>query len=98
MSDPEFAFEKKLGIPECAFGNNYNILRAFEKLLIYMEETNKKQGVECEFFRLDSRQPNFDEISKFPIRSIILDMKLGSKKEEILKRNRIEDYERVDKS
>jgi hypothetical protein len=46
-----------------------------------MQETNKKHGVQCEFFRLDFRQPYFDEQLEFPYGSLILDMKWGSKKE-----------------
>lgn len=50
-------------------------------VMVCMQETNKKHGVQCEFFRLDFRQPYFDETLEFPGGALILDMKWGSKKE-----------------
>lgn len=79
--EPEFAFGKKLGIAECLHGNYHEIAKMVERLMICMRETNEKHGVFCEFFRLDFRQPYFDEQMQFPIGCLILDMKWGSKKE-----------------
>lgn len=60
--NPEFAFGKKLGIAEFAYGDIPVLLMAIEKLLYCMKETNKNHEVECEFFRLDFRQLYFIEI------------------------------------
>jgi len=79
--EPEFAFGKKLGIAECLYGNPSAISDIVGRLMVCMKETNKNHGVECEFFRLDFRQPYFDERMEFPIGALILDMKWGSKKE-----------------
>lgn len=78
---PQFAFEKKLGLAECLYGNIPAISNAIERLMVCMKETNKIHQVECEFFRLDFRQPYLDEQMQFPYGSLILDMKWGSKKE-----------------
>ena len=78
---PEFAFGKKLGVSECVYGNTHQLANLIERLMFCMKETNQNHGVECEFFRLDFRQPYFDEQMQFPIGSLILDMKWGSKKE-----------------
>lgn len=82
MSDnPDFAFGKKLGIADSLYGNPSAICHIVEKLMVCMKETNKKHGVKCEFFRLDFRQPYFDEQLEFPFGFLILDMKWGSKRE-----------------
>lgn len=80
---PQFAFEKKLGIPDCAYGDIPLIIRAISLLLLCMKDTNKLHEKSCEFFRLDFRQQHFDEslLEKFPIGSLILDLKWGSKEE-----------------
>lgn len=80
-NEPEFAFGKKLGINDCLYGDPIAISNMIDRLMICMQETNKQHGVQCEFFRLDFRQPYFDERMQFPICSLILDMKWGSKKE-----------------
>lgn len=79
--NPDFAFGKKLGIAECPYGNLATIPDMVARLMVCMKETNKSHGVECEFFRLDFRQPYFDEQMEFPFGSLILDLKWGSKKE-----------------
>jgi len=81
MNEPQFAFEKKLGVNEICLGNVNSLLNLIGRLLVCMKETNQKYGVSCEFFRLDFRQPHFDENLTFPFGSLILDMKWGSKKE-----------------
>jgi hypothetical protein len=80
-NEPQFAFEKKLGVHDMAYGNIKLIAESLQKLMLCMKETNKIHNVDCEFFRLDFRQPYFDERMQFPIGSLILDMKWGSKKE-----------------
>lgn len=77
----DFAFEKKLGVADCLYGNPSSISNIISRLMLCMKETNEKHGVECEFFRLDFRQPYFDERMQFPQGSLILEMKWGSKKE-----------------
>ncbi len=79
--EPEFAFGKKLGIAECLHGDPVAISNIIDRLMVCMKETNQKHGVHCEFFRLDFRQPYFDEQVQFPYGSLILDMKWGSKEE-----------------
>jgi len=81
--EPTFAFGKKLGITENYFfeTNMKCLLDCIERLLFCMKETNKNHGVECEFFRLDFRQPYFDEKFEFPLGCFLLDLKWGSKKE-----------------
>ncbi len=79
--EPNFAFEKKLGVNESLYGNISELIVAIERLLICMKETNKNHNLHCEFFRLDFRQPYFDEMMQFPMGSLILDFKFGCKKE-----------------
>jgi DNA-directed RNA polymerase subunit RPC12/RpoP len=79
--EPGFAFGKKLGVAECLYGNRAALAQMIERLMVCMKETNQHHGVECEFFRIDFRQPYFDEIEQFPRGALILDMKWGSKKE-----------------
>lgn len=79
--EPEFAFCKKIGIAEHLYGNTIAISNIIARLMVCMQETNNKHGVQCEFFRLDFRQPYFDERMQFPCGSLILHMKWGSKKE-----------------
>lgn len=79
--EPSFAFEKKLGISECVYGNIPSILNMIGKLLYCLKETNKIHGTECEFFRLDFRQLDFDEQMQFPHGAFLLDLKWGSRKE-----------------
>ena len=76
-----FAFEKKIGISECVYGNLHIISDAIRRLMLCAQETNKLHNVECEFFRLDFRQSYVDEQLEFPFGSLILHMKWGSKKE-----------------
>ena len=76
MTEPEFAFGKRLGIAD-----GTTIPQMVARLIACMRETNKIHGVECEFFRLDYRQPYFDETFEFPLASLILDMKWGCKRE-----------------
>lgn len=83
-----FAFEKKLGIADCLYGDIPALLMGIEKLLYCMKETNKMHNVECEFFRLDFRPRYIYEQPNFPIGSLILDMKWGSQQE--LKKNKKE--------
>lgn len=80
---PQFAFGKKLGINESLYHDLDNIQRGISLLMQCMKETNALHNVHCEFFRLDFRPPSFDEdlIGEFPIGSLVLDMKWGSKKE-----------------
>ncbi len=78
---PEFAFEKKIGIAECLYRDIPAIHNLIGRLLFLIQESNKINNVECEFFRLDFRYPFRDEIDQFPYGSLILDMKWGSKKE-----------------
>lgn len=79
--EPNFAFEKKLRIAECVYGDIPMLSNLISKLFICMQETNKLHKVECEFFRLDFRQAYFYEQFEFPLGSLILDLKWGSKKE-----------------
>ena len=81
MNEPQFAFEKKIAVNEICLDNVNSLLIAIERLLVCMKETNQNHGVSCEFFRLDFRKHNFDDIFTFPLGSLILDMKWGSKKE-----------------
>ncbi len=78
---PEFAFEKKISIPSCLYGDIEGVNRGFLILLQCMKETNKIHGLECEFFRFDFRQPYLDEGMTFPLGSLICHLKWGSKKE-----------------
>lgn len=79
--EDEFIFEKKIGIAECVLGNIGLITEITQRLMVCMQETNKKHGVECEFFRMDFRQPYLDEQFQFPLNCFILHIKWGSKKE-----------------
>jgi hypothetical protein len=79
--EPRFAFEKKLGISEQLYGDPKALVQTFERLLYCMKETNTFYRVTCEFLRLDFRQPYIDEQMQFPIGSLILDMKWGSRTE-----------------
>ncbi len=81
QDNPDFTFQKKLGIPESMYGTHPVIINAISRLMQCMKETNELHNVSCEFFRLDFRQPYFDEQMQFPVGSLILDLKWGSKKE-----------------
>ncbi len=81
QKEPDFAFEKKLAIHECFYGNSHEMAKMIERLMICMRETNLHHGVKCEFFRIDFRQPYFNESIQFPTGALILHMKWGSKKE-----------------
>jgi len=81
MSEPKFAFEKKLGISEMMYGDIPFLANSIAKLLYCMKETNEKHRVDCQFFRLDFRTSYFDEQLTFPMGCLILDLKWGSKKE-----------------
>lgn len=78
--EPDFAFRKKLGIAEFLCGDAVAVSNMIARLIVCMQETNKQHGVQCEFFRLDFRQPYFYEM-QFPVGALILDMKWGSKNE-----------------
>ncbi len=80
-NEPNFAFEKKIGIASSLYGDIPSLINTIQLLLHCMKETNKNHEVGCEFFRLDFRQPYFDEKNQFPIGALLLDMKWGSKKE-----------------
>jgi len=80
-NQPDFAFENKIGVHELLCGNAHELAKMIERLIICMKETNEIHKVKCEFFRLDFRQPYFDEAKQFPYCYLILDMKWGSKKE-----------------
>jgi hypothetical protein len=77
----DFVFVKKLAIAECLYGNPIAISNMISRLMFCMKETNENHKVQCEFFRLDFRQPYFDEKMQFPMGSLILEMKWGDKKE-----------------
>lgn len=81
MKEPNFAWGKKLGIAEALYGDVRAISSAIERLLFCMKESNELNKMECEFFRIDFRQPFMDEEFQFPRGSLILDMKWGSRKE-----------------
>lgn len=78
---PKFSFEKKIGIHGQLYGDIPALIEMIERLFYCMKETNKNHNVECEFFRLDFRQPYFDEELEFPRGCLILDLKFGSKEE-----------------
>lgn len=78
---PDFAFGTNLGVSEVVYDNVPALINLFGRLLVCMQETNRKHGVGCAFFRLDFRQTYFDETLEFPLGSMILDMKWGCKKE-----------------
>lgn len=80
-NEPNFAWGKKLGINESLYGDVRAISFAIERLLFCMKESNELNKMECEFFRIDFRQPYMDEECQFPRGSLILDMKWGSRKE-----------------
>jgi hypothetical protein len=79
--EPNFAWGKKLGISEALYGDISVISSGIEKLLACMKESNQLNGMECEFFRIDFRPPSIDEQCQFPIGTLVLDMKWGSRKE-----------------
>jgi hypothetical protein len=81
MTEPEFAFGKRLGITEHLYGDHQFLLDMIARLFVCMKQTNKNFKTECEFFRLDFRNPYFDEKMEFPLDCLILDLKWGSKKE-----------------
>lgn len=81
MTESEFAFGKKLGVHEMMHGNHFQLGEMILRLFQCMKETNSKYGVTSEFFRLDFRNPHFDERLEFPMGCLILDLKWGSKKE-----------------
>lgn len=80
-NEPDFAFEKKIGVSESLYGNQRAIAQVIERLIFCMKETNQKNDFECEFFRIDFRQPYFDERMEFPLGFLILHIKWGCKKE-----------------
>lgn len=79
--EPDFAFGKTLGISDCLYGNIPELCDMIKRLLWCMRECNKKNGCSSEFFRIDFRQPYFDESIRYPLGSLILDMKWGCKRE-----------------
>ena len=81
--EPDFAYEKKIGMAECMYGDIPFLMRLIEKLLYCMKESNKLNEKSSEFFRLDFRPTYLDEeiTQIFPRGSLILDLKWGSKKE-----------------
>jgi hypothetical protein len=79
MKEPDFAFEKKVGINEFLHGDINAYIRLIDQLFYCMQETNKIHDVMCEFFQLDFRYPNADE--HFPIGSLVMHLKWGNKKE-----------------
>lgn len=79
--EPDFAFGKKLGIAECLHGDPIAISKMIARLMFCMQETNKLHSLYCEFFRLDFRPPSLDETLEFPMGTLILEMKWGSKEE-----------------
>lgn len=83
IKEPKFAFQKRLGIAECLYGDIGSILSLVGKLLQCMKETNTYHNEDCEFFRLDFRPSTYDEelLREFPYGSLVLDLKWGSKKE-----------------
>lgn len=81
IKEPNFAFGKTIGINQSLAGDLSSIHLAIERLFACMKQTNKLHEVECEFFRLDFRQPYFDEQMQFPLGCLILDLKWGSKSE-----------------
>ncbi len=89
MDKPDFAFEKKLAIADCLYGDKNYYVFIVEKLFQCMQETNKLHELSCEFFRLDFRQQDYyEEFNRvFPFRSLVLDLKWGSKKELEKKKN-----------
>ena len=81
MNEPPFAFGKMLGVSEIALSEPKLLIDSIARLIFCMKETNKLHKVNCEFFRLDFRQPYFDERLRFPFGCLMLDMKWGTKKE-----------------
>ena len=80
---PNFVFGKKLGLSEQMIGNIPFIIYYIKKLLFFMKETNAKQGLTCEFFRIDFRHQTINEQlqREFPLGALIIDLKFGSPKE-----------------
>lgn len=83
--EPEFAYEKKIGIHQQVSNDIPFLLNMIERLISCMRESNKINGVSCEFFRLDYRQPYLDEQFQFPYGYLILELKWRSRKELIEK-------------
>lgn len=83
MPEPDFAFQKKLGVNEIVYGDVEFLQKCILRLFECMKKTNQKHGVSCEFFRLDFRTINFVEetLQEFPFGSYVLHLKWGSKKE-----------------
>lgn len=81
MEQPNFCFQKKVGLVEDLYGNIPMIIDLIHRLLFCIKETNKLHETESEFFRLDFRQPYFHEMWEFPKGYLILDLKWGCKKE-----------------
>lgn len=77
--EPNFEFGKKIAISEHFYGDIPAYLNLIGKLLVCMQETNKLNGKECEFFRIDFRQMYRDE--QFQVGGLIFDMKWGCKEE-----------------
>ena len=87
--EPDFAFEKSLGVADSAYGNIGALMDAFGRLLVCMQECNKINNVSSEFFRVDFRTQSLDEqvMRIFPRGALVMDLKWGSKKELDEKKN-----------
>lgn len=83
-NQPDFAFGKKISFCESVYGDLDLIYKELiPRLLDCIKQTNRLNNVECEFFRLDFRPQSLDEkiTREFPMDTLVLDLKWGSKKE-----------------
>jgi hypothetical protein len=78
---PNFAYQKKIGISYCFYGDIPEMSKMIARLLYCMKECNEKNAHSCEFFRLDFRPAYFDETFEFPFGFLILDLKWGCQEE-----------------
>lgn len=81
--EPNFEFEKKIGIADCMYGDIPFTINMIGKLLTCMKESNKLNGKTNEFFRIDFRPVTFYESTQHPRGSHILDIKWGCKEENV---------------
>lgn len=81
MKEPNFAFQKILGINEAMCHDPKFISDMICRLLYMIKETNQERKTTCEFFRLDFRPPSLAGNEVLPLGSLVLDLKFGSKSE-----------------
>lgn len=83
MNNQEFMFEKKLvfnTLPN-TYENFSSLHRVIGALMQCLLENNEKEGVQCQYFKLEYRMPTEEERRDCWHSNDVLDFQWGSKKE-----------------